>query len=438
MVLSISTQGGFDFGIASDSDNILDFSQLPSGEISQLQGSLSTDAIVLLGGNDIAMDDAAGRIYFGNAGNDVINGGDGEDTMLGGQDNDMLTGESGNDVLSGDRGFDTLTGGGGADQFLLAASAQQGSDIITDFQDGVDKIRLPDGVSFANLQVQASGTSTLILQNGEQLAVLSDVASSSIGRDDFVGGSSSPPTPSGDPGDTLSTALNLGALSGNFSYEEFVGTTDRNDFYRFDIPATSNFSYRIDGLSDTIYSKLIFDANNNGEVESSEDLIYDAGSRVVSGSSNLGAGTYFLQVYTGYSDDNTSYSLSLETTPRTITTPADPGNQLSEALNLGSLSGTINFTDFVGTVDRNDFYRFDIPATSNFSYRIDGLSDTIYSKLIFDANNNGEVESSEDLIYDAGSSVVSGSSNLGAGTYFLQVYTGYSDDNTSYSLSLSA
>ncbi|OAB55982.1 hypothetical protein AY599_21725, partial [Leptolyngbya valderiana BDU 20041] len=468
------TQAGFDFGIATNGNDIIDFAQLPSSEIAQLQGSPSTDAIVLLGGNDIAVDDAAGRIYFGNAGDDVINGGggadtlaggqnndrleggtendllfgnlggdnllggDGDDTILGGQDNDILLGEGGNDVLGGERGFDTLTGGTGSDQFILASSGVQGTDVVTDFQDGVDKVRLPDGVSFANLQIQASSTSTLIFLNGAQLMTLSNVASSLIGSDDFVGGSSTPP-PSGDPGNSPGDALNLGVLTGTQILNDFVGSVDRNDFYRFEVTQPSDINYLIDGLSDTIDSQIILDRNNNGEVDSGESISDTwSSSSSISNDITLGVGTYFLRIFTPGDRDNTSYSLTLSQEARNITTPSDPGNNLNTALNLGVLGGDLLLNDFSGSVDRDDFYRFELVETSDVSYFVDGLSDTIDSQIIFDSNNNGEVDSGESISDTwSSSSSISNDITLGAGTYFLRIFTPGDRDNTAYSLRLS-
>lgn len=51
-----------------------------------------------------------------------------------------LVGGAGNDVLRGERDWDTLTGGAGADTFVFSTS--DGTDRITDFQAGVDKLLL--------------------------------------------------------------------------------------------------------------------------------------------------------------------------------------------------------------------------------------------------------------------------------------------------------
>ncbi len=54
---------------------------------------------------------------------------------------DTLVGSAGDDVISGGIGADTLTGGAGADQFVFT-SLRDGTDTITDFQPGIDRIVL--------------------------------------------------------------------------------------------------------------------------------------------------------------------------------------------------------------------------------------------------------------------------------------------------------
>ncbi|NEP78325.1 MAG: hypothetical protein F6K39_09100, partial [Okeania sp. SIO3B3] len=50
-------------------------------------------------------------------------------------------------------------------------------------------------------------------------------------------------------GNTLNTARNIGSLSGSRDFEEFVGTTDRNDYYRFTLGQRSELDLSLDDLS---------------------------------------------------------------------------------------------------------------------------------------------------------------------------------------------
>ncbi len=72
-------------------------------------------------------------------------GADGQaDLLAGNSGNNFLFGLSGNDALLGGAGSDYFLGGTGADYFIFNSDVQAGqSDVIGDFQTGVDQIRLP-------------------------------------------------------------------------------------------------------------------------------------------------------------------------------------------------------------------------------------------------------------------------------------------------------
>lgn len=79
----------------------------------------------------------------GKQGDDILEGGQGNDRLFGDQGNDKLHGGLDNDELTGGRGNDILAGGEGSDQFIFRRgnSLLQGeSDIIQDFQAGIDKL----------------------------------------------------------------------------------------------------------------------------------------------------------------------------------------------------------------------------------------------------------------------------------------------------------
>lgn len=80
---------------------------------------------------------------FGGA--DTVAGGQGADTLSGGADGDYLLGGAGTDSLFGEAGDDTLAGGSEKDFFVFGKSAG-GNDIIADFEYGLDKLRLLEGV----------------------------------------------------------------------------------------------------------------------------------------------------------------------------------------------------------------------------------------------------------------------------------------------------
>jgi serralysin len=93
-------------------------------------------------GSDTVIGNGAANRLLGNGGNDALIGAGGHDRLSGGDGSDRLSGGEGNDQLSGGKGNDRLTGGLGADRFDFG----HGRDVITDFKNNVDTLRLDDAL----------------------------------------------------------------------------------------------------------------------------------------------------------------------------------------------------------------------------------------------------------------------------------------------------
>jgi len=95
---------------------------------------------------------AGNDTIYGGTGSDIISGAAGDDKLYGGAGNDRLIGGAGNDLLVGGAGADQMTGSSGNDVFKFGSAADIGTlsgphDVITDFQQGADKIDLHDFMS---------------------------------------------------------------------------------------------------------------------------------------------------------------------------------------------------------------------------------------------------------------------------------------------------
>ena len=219
---------------------------------------------------------------------------------------------------------------------------------------------------------------------------------------------------------SLGQATNLGALSGSRTIQNFVGSSDPNDYYRFDLTQASSFSLSLNGLSANANVELL--TSTGGLIQRSAN----GGTRAESISRTLNTGTYFVRVYRG--SGNTNYNLTLAAT---ASGPADnAGNTLATARNIGTLSSSQSFSDFVGSTDTNDYYRFDLSQSSNFSLSLNGLSADADVQLL---NSSGTVLTSS---ANGGTTAESISSTLGTGTYYVRVFP-YSG-NTNYNLTLAA
>ena len=159
-------------------------------------GGDGRDFLLGLTDDDVIQGEAGDDYLVGYHDDDNILGGDGDDLIFGNQGRDILDGEAGDDLLSGGLGDDILNGGEGndtlwgkegADTFVLEADGA--SDTIADFEDGIDRIFLGDGLAFESLTITTADSSSdtqIVDASDNVLAVLSGVDASLVAIDDFI------------------------------------------------------------------------------------------------------------------------------------------------------------------------------------------------------------------------------------------------------------
>jgi len=121
-----------------------------------------------------------------------IVGSNGSDTITGTSNlyssslNDTIDGEGGNDYLAGGLGNDTLIGGSGIDTFIFGAN--EGSDTVEDFADGIDLIdvRGTSANAFADLSIIDNGVGSAIVSVDGTIIELEGIAVSSLDESDFL------------------------------------------------------------------------------------------------------------------------------------------------------------------------------------------------------------------------------------------------------------
>jgi hypothetical protein len=117
------------------------------------------------------------------------------------------------------------------------------------------------------------------------------------------------------------------------------------------------------------------------------------------------------------------------------------GNTFSAARRISLTSATQTFTDFVGSSDLNDFYRFSLSSRSSFNLTLDGLTADADVQVIRDVNLNGVFDGSREVIAGSYLSRTSSESikiTLDAGEYFIRVFPYSVSTGTKYNLSVSA
>ena len=249
----------------------------------------------------------------------------------------------------------------------------------------------------------------------------------------------STPTPSStdtDPGSDLSTAYNLGNIADLQSFTEFIGSTDTTDIYKFSLTEISNLDLFItdDGNLDL---EVIFDSNQNGRIDD-EEKIYSDYYESIKYNSTLGAGNYFIRLLQGSNTTNTNYNLDIFSTPFSSSIDTDPGSTLTTAYNLGNITELQSFTEFIGSTDTSDIYKFSLTEISDLDLSITDYDGYLALQVIIDRNQNGRIDDNEiiydDYYYDSGEY----NSALGAGDYFIRVLQKYSTTNTNYNLDISS
>lgn len=221
-------------------------------------------------------------------------------------------------------------------------------------------------------------------------------------------------------GNNRRRARNMGVLDAPETFNDFVGDSDKHDYYKFEIKENSQLDIFLDNLSDDANLKL---RNSRGRVI---EKSISRGDRDESISTELDPGKYYLEVYRGRRGADTEYELSFDAT---AVEPDLAGNSRAQARNIGVLNGGKTFNDFVGSNDTEDYYKFRLNETSDVELVLSGLSEDADLKLL---GSNGQLLQSfpengtkQELIFDT----------LSKGTYYVQI-SPYFGANTDYKLSL--
>jgi len=166
-------------------DDILTFGQGRD----TIRGLAGNDQIDGGGGRDRIFGGKGADQIRGGGGQDTLKGGKGRDDLSGGHKNDTLWGGKGRDTLQGGKGDDTLTGGAGADVFVFGTPGgnPHGDDLIRDFNDGQDLIRLnTPGVGYGDLILTSLGNGDTLIDTGFGTITLTGVGLGALSADDFL------------------------------------------------------------------------------------------------------------------------------------------------------------------------------------------------------------------------------------------------------------
>ncbi|MEH2264581.1 MAG: VCBS repeat-containing protein, partial [Nostoc sp.] len=155
------------------------------------------------------------------------------------------------------------------------------------------------------------------------------------------------------PGSTLATAQNIGVLK-SFNYNDAIANANPIDYYKFSLTSTNNITLLLNGVTQNYVNAFIYyDSNNNGLIESGEQLYSDYAGSGRNGqiTTTLGTGNYYVGITQSSANVNSNYSLQLSATSAPPSITSNPGNTLSTAYNIGTLTTAQTIKEFVGNID---------------------------------------------------------------------------------------
>lgn len=143
---------------------------------------------------DLLRGDDADNMLWGNGGQDFLFGADGNDAIDGGLERDRIIGGRGDDTLSGGADadhFDFLRNDvaePGVRDFIAPTAMDFGHDVITDFEDGQDKIMVDDTISYATIRagMEQVGRDVVITFDVDNSITLQNVSLGSLTSSDFL------------------------------------------------------------------------------------------------------------------------------------------------------------------------------------------------------------------------------------------------------------
>ncbi|MGA9379606.1 MAG: M10 family metallopeptidase [Phormidium sp.] len=184
--------GGYFFNINEGGQNTTQFALNGSTYSIPNPGNIGTDPLPNI---PVLTDSFGTTIGFGVKIENLV-GSQGDDEILGNNLPNNIIGGPGNDSITSAGGADILTGGDGSDVFIFAlgdgSQNSAATNVITDFQPGIDKIGLSLGLPSSSVSITqgtgANAANTLISvpSTGEYLAALRNVPATLVGFADLI------------------------------------------------------------------------------------------------------------------------------------------------------------------------------------------------------------------------------------------------------------
>ncbi len=258
--------------------------------------------------------------------------------------------------------FELDTFGGAGYIHLLDAS---GSEIIADYAND----RSHPGAVVASL---AAGTYTIKVDGDAKYELIARAT----------------PSPDGSAGHDVETAKVLSPTTSRQSVSDWVGGSAPQDYYKITLAADATLTLNLATDVERGLTVSLLDENLNTFVSTG----YYPGSPSTGISYALGAGTYFVRVNADPSyDSRSTYTLTYATGALPVGTKAaadGAGNSFAAAKDLGTVTSLVRATDWVGSTDAVDYYKFTLSGYSLARFGVNAAYGGNYRAVLYDASGN--------------------------------------------------
>ncbi|MBD1850309.1 PPC domain-containing protein [Leptolyngbya sp. FACHB-711] len=221
-------------------------------------------------------------------------------------------------------------------------------------------------------------------------------------------------------GNSLSTANNLGNLSGRaeLTWNGSIGGSTTDQYFRMNLSRSLRFRLTLSQLSANADLSIV---RQNGD-SVARSLRGDRQDERIEG--NLRAGTYFIRVSAGTT--STNYTLKLKGSGFA----SDAGNTTLSALDAGNISRLQrSYQGRVDSKDNADVYKFSLSEAGQVALNLKGLSEDADIQLLSstgaELGRSGSDGQTEETIQQ----------QLNVGSYFVRV-TPFDSDRANYTLSM--
>lgn len=235
-------------------------------------------------------------------------------------------------------------------------------------------------------------------------------------------------------GNTLETAEDMGDITAAKTFSNWVGNVDFNDYYKFTLTEDSDVNFSLTGM-DGNGELYLYDSEGEQITSSTNDSNTD--EAIIT---NLDPGTYYVGVWRYKarfgSEEATSVNYNLTASATAI---ADSGgNTLETAEDMGDITTAKTFSNWVGSADPDDYYKFTIAGDSTVNLNLTGMNDN-GQLYLYDSEGEQITSSTNDSNTDEAIAL-----NLNQGTYYTRVlrykprWSGNEATSVNYNLTASA